>query len=45
MDVMKNRLDELVRIAPHLGAALIETTRYRFVSVNADGIRERLIPL
>ena len=42
LDVLKNRLEELNRMAPFLSAALEQTTRFKFVSIKPDGAMECL---
>ncbi|MFN0010719.1 MAG: hypothetical protein ACKVS8_03645 [Phycisphaerales bacterium] len=42
LDVLKNRLEELQRMAPFIPKALEHTSRFRFVSIKPDGTIECL---
>ncbi len=42
LDVLKNRLEELNRMAPFLPAALEQAKRFKFVSIKPDGAMECL---
>ena len=37
LDVLKNRLEELTRMAPFIPRGLEQTARFRFVSIKPDG--------
>ena len=42
LDVLKNRIEELQRMAPFIPKALEQTGRFRFVSIKPDGTIECL---
>lgn len=42
LDVLKNRMDEISRIAPFIPQALERAARFRFVSIKPDGTIECL---
>jgi hypothetical protein len=42
LDVLKNRMEELRRVAPFIPRALEQTIRFRFVSIKPDGTIECL---
>lgn len=42
LDVLKNRLEEIQRLAPFFPKALEQTARFRFVSIKPDGTIECL---